>query len=305
MAVCKACGTENRNKAKFCRGCAAPLPPEPASARGGVLPEHICPTCKVRNSAKALFCQACGVPLVPPSVAFHPMPELPGGGSRQRVGVLLAGLVLVLAGLGTWWKLSHSNGSPSLAATAEATAPVPASTSPNGPATPAPAQATPASAVAPDAAATSPAPGDATHLSEAERLRLSLERLEREDKERTAALEQRRVAMAAEQQRRAELARRRAEAAAAAAAAAASHSASASSSSQPSTAATPAEAKTETAPPLAASAATVEAACAGSTNFFARDLCRIRECRKPSFASDPICVRFREMEEATRRKLAN
>src|SRR3990167_5580490 len=100
MAVCKACGTENRNKAKFCRGCAAPLPPEPASARGGVLPEHVCPTCKARNSAKALFCQACGVPLVPPSVAFLPMPELPGSGTRQRAGLLLVGGALVLAGLG-------------------------------------------------------------------------------------------------------------------------------------------------------------------------------------------------------------
>lgn len=304
MAVCKVCGTENRNKAKFCRGCAAPLPPD--AARGGVPPEHICPTCKVRNPAKALFCQACGVPLVPPSMAFHPMPELAGGGTRPRAGVLLVGLALVLAGLGTWWKLSHSNGSASLAATAEATAPVPASTSPNGPATPAPAQAqaTPTSAVVADPAATSPAPGDTTHLSEAERLRLSLERLEREDRERTAALEQRRAAMAAEQQRRAELAaRRRAEAAAAAAAAAASPAPTPASSPQTSTT-TQAAAKTEAAPP-AASAATVELACAGSTNFFARDLCRIRECRKPSFARDPICVRFREMEEASRRKLDN
>lgn len=304
MVVCKACGTENRNKAKFCRGCAAPLPPDAASARGGVLPEHICPTCKVRNSAKALFCQACGVPLVPPSMAFHPMPELAGGGTRPRAGVLLVGLALVLAGLGTWWKLSQSDGSASLAATTETTAPAPTSASANGPATPAPAQATPTSAVVADPAATSPAPGDATHLSEAERLRLSLERLEREDRERTAALEQRRVAMAAEQQRRAELAaRRRAEAAAAAAAAAASSAPTPASSPQTSTT-TQAAAKTEAAPP-AASAATVELACAGSTNFFARDLCRIRECRKPSFARDPICVRFREMEEASRRKLDN
>lgn len=305
MVVCKACGTENRNKAKFCRGCAAPLPPDAASARGGVLPEHICPTCKVRNSAKALFCQACGVPLVPPSMAFHPMPELAGGGTRPRAGVLLVGLALVLAGLGTWWKLSHSDGSASLAATTETTAPAPTSTSANGPATPAPAQATPTSAVVADPAATSPAPGDATHLSEAERLRLSLERLEREDRERTAALEQRRAAMAAEQQRRAELARRRAEAAAAAAAAASSQAPTPAASPQPSMATAQAGAKTEAAAPPAASAATVELACAGSTNFFTRDLCRIRECRKPSFASDPICVRFREMEEASRRKLAN
>src|SRR3990167_2471363 len=205
MAVCKACGTENRNKAKFCRGCAAPLPPEPASARGGVLPEHVCPTCKARNSAKALFCQACGVPLVPPSVAFHPMPELPGSGPRQRAGLLLVGVALVLAGLGTWWKLSHTSDPASLAATPEAT--VPAAPA-NGPAPPAPAP-TPEPAV-PDLATASTAPGSETHLSEAERLRLSLERLEREDQARTAALAQQRAAMAAERQRRAQPAPRRA-----------------------------------------------------------------------------------------------
>jgi membrane protein involved in colicin uptake len=72
-----------------------------------------------------------------------------------------------------------------------------------------------------DLAGTSPAPGDAAHLSEAERLRLSLERLEREDRAHTAALEQQRAAAVAEQHRRAELARRRAEATAAATAAAA------------------------------------------------------------------------------------
>src|SRR3990167_1214012 len=298
MAVCKACGTENRNKAKFCRGCAAPLPPEPASARGGVLPEHVCPTCKARNSAKALFCQACGVPLVPPSVAFHPMPELPGSGPRQRAGLLLVGVALVLAGLGTWWKLSHTSDPASLAATPEAT--VPAAPA-NGPAPPAPAP-TPEPAV-PDLATASTAPGSETHLSEAERLRLSLERLEREDQARTAALAQQRAAMAAERQRRAGRPGRRAEAPAAAAATAPPTPAPASSS--PPAAATPAEAKTETTPPPAASAATVELACAGSSNFFTRDLCRIRECRKPSFARDPICVGFREMEEAPRRKLAN
>ena len=286
MAVCKACGTENRNKAKFCRGCAAPLPPEAASTRGGVPPDHVCPTCKVRNPAKARFCQACGVPLVPPSVAFHPMPELPGNGTRPRAGLLLVGVVLVLASLGTWWKLSNTSDAASLVAAPEATVPAPA----NEPAAPAPAP-TPEPTV-PDLATASTAPGSETHLSEAERLRLSLERLEREDRARTAALEQQRAAMAAEQQRRAELARRRAEATAAAAAAASTPAPA--SSSQPATAAQ-AEAKTEAAPPPAASAATVELACADSTNFFTRDLCRIRECRKPSFSRDPICVRFREM----------
>lgn len=219
------------------------------------------------------------------------MPALPAAGAATRK-VVLWGLVLVLAGAGTWWKLSHTSGSASQAATPEATAPAPA----NGPAALAPAQtqAAPTGFVTVDHADTLPAPGDAAHLSEAERLRLSLERLEREDRARTAALEQQRAAAAAEQHRRAELARRRAEATAAATAAAAASAA---------PAATPAVATTgAAAPPVApaAPAATVELACAGSSNFFTRDLCRLRECGKASFARDPTCVRFREMEEARR-----
>ena len=50
---------------------------------------------------------------------------------------------------------------------------------------------------------------------------------------------------------------------------------------------------------------TVEAVCAGSSNFFTRGLCRLREWGKASFAGDPAFVRFREMEEARRRDLAN
>jgi hypothetical protein len=46
----------------------------------------------------------------------------------------------------------------------------------------------------------------------------------------------------------------------------------------------------------------VDQVCAGSGNFLARDFCRIRECGKPSFASDPVCVRFRQMDEARRQQ---
>jgi hypothetical protein len=229
------------------------------------------------------------------------MPALPAAGAAKRK-VVLWGLVLVLAGVGTWWKLSHTSGSASRAATPEATAPASA----NGPAALAPAQtqAAPGEFVTVDLAGTSPAPGDAAHLTEAERLRLSLERLEREDRAHTAALEQQRAAAAAEQHRRAELARRRAEATAAAAAAtAASPSPTPATSPQPPVA-TQAVAKTEAVAPAAAPAATVELACAGSSNFFTRDLCRLRECGKASFARDPTCVRFREMEEARRSAFA-
>lgn len=52
------------------------------------------------------------------------------------------------------------------------------------------------------------------------------------------------------------------------------------------------------------SGASVERACAQATNFVARDLCRIEACRKPSNASDPICVWYRKLEEERRSKTA-
>ncbi|HRU39507.1 MAG TPA: zinc-ribbon domain-containing protein, partial [Candidatus Goldiibacteriota bacterium] len=33
MRICKACGAENRDEAKFCRGCGSPLPQVKAPAR--------------------------------------------------------------------------------------------------------------------------------------------------------------------------------------------------------------------------------------------------------------------------------
>lgn len=303
MVVCQACGAENRDRARFCRGCTAPLAPVAvphAARRRARSSKPVCPACQTNNPADARFCQACGVPLLPASASHRSMPALPAAGAAKRK-VVLWGLVLVLAGAGTWWKLNHTSGSASRAATPEATAFAPA----NGPAAlvPAQTQATPGGFVTVDLAGTSPAPGDVAHLSEAERLRLSLERLEREDRARTAALEQQRAATAAEQHRRAELARRRAEATAAATAAAAPAAPTAASPPQPPVA-MPAGATTGAAAPPAAPAATVELACAGSSNFFTRDLCRLRECGKASFSRDPTCVRFREMEEARRSALA-
>ena len=64
-------------------------------------------------------------------------------------------------------------------------------------------------------------------------------------------------------------------------------------------AAKPAAAAAPAAAP-ASTGATVDQVCAGSGNFLARDFCRMRECGKPSFASDPVCVRFRQMDEARR-----
>lgn len=54
--------------------------------------------------------------------------------------------------------------------------------------------------------------------------------------------------------------------------------------------------------PAPAPVASVDQRCAGSANFIARDVCRIRACGNPALAGDPVCVRFREMEEANRNR---
>ena len=55
--------------------------------------------------------------------------------------------------------------------------------------------------------------------------------------------------------------------------------------------------------PVPAPAQTVEQTCADSSNFLSRDLCRVRACRNPAVAGDPVCVRFREMEAANRSRM--
>lgn len=50
----------------------------------------------------------------------------------------------------------------------------------------------------------------------------------------------------------------------------------------------------------AAPVLTVSRICDQAGNFFAREVCRLRECNKASHASDPICVNFRRMEENNR-----
>jgi hypothetical protein len=45
--------------------------------------------------------------------------------------------------------------------------------------------------------------------------------------------------------------------------------------------------------------------CAGSSNFIARDLCRVKACSDAANTSDPVCIRFRQMEEANRREPSN
>lgn len=68
MQTCPQCNATNRDEAKFCASCGAPLeapqspepvegPPAQAEAR------PLCPSCGAENEADAKFCEACGAAL--------------------------------------------------------------------------------------------------------------------------------------------------------------------------------------------------------------------------------------------------
>ena len=61
--ICKNCGTENRDTAKFCMGCGAKLelPATPAPEEKSIF----CATCGTQNSGTASFCKNCGTALKP------------------------------------------------------------------------------------------------------------------------------------------------------------------------------------------------------------------------------------------------
>jgi hypothetical protein len=49
----------------------------------------------------------------------------------------------------------------------------------------------------------------------------------------------------------------------------------------------------------------VDQICADRGNFLTRDICRIQACGNPALASDPVCVRFRQMEQANRNRVGD
>src|SRR5215471_2605848 len=79
---CPRCGGDNREGAKFCNGCAAPLPLR-------------CPACGTANRPGAKFCDACAAPLATP-------PAVTGGqGSDAGTTRVLAGHPLAMSLSGT------------------------------------------------------------------------------------------------------------------------------------------------------------------------------------------------------------
>jgi len=256
--VCPSCGVENRDKARFCLGCAAPLDrpveaPESPTAR---------PSRRRRPESTPVVVKAHGAP---------------GRGGALKAGGL-AVLVLIAALTGGWLM----GRSPATVASTAPQAQVSATAQPMPVNVVQPVVASPVP-VASETVVPAPSPAA---LSAAERLRESVEGLAQRDRAHQLELAQQRAKIARELQR-AEEARRRIEEPPV---------------SRPSTAESASSTPTQVTAPMAAPAATVDQACAGSGNFFARDICRIRECSKPSFASDAVCLRFRQMDEARRQQ---
>ena len=277
--VCPSCGKENRDQARFCRGCARPLDrPGGDAASDEVARERANRALRRARRRKR------------------------SGESAERpawwrwAGAMTAGVLVLAAG---WWLGAHQSTPAPVQAAPLAGAPVasPSATPTAGTAAPATAPQTATEPVGADAAS----PNTPEAAAAVDRLRHSVELLEQQDRERAAAQAAQRQKLALAQKRQ-EDARRRAEATSAAAPSA--HAAA------PETPAVATSAPAAPAPVAAAAAAPsatrpaagVDQLCADSGNVLARDFCRIRECGKAVFANDPVCVRFRQMDEARRRE---
>lgn len=298
MAVCIACGTDNRDKALFCRGCAtsmvalagstaasAAAPSAAAEDTASRGPTQTCPACQAKNSLVATSCKSCRASLVPDMVApAKAIPVSVAPSSSNAKLVVLVSLALLTTAVGAWWWSSQDATSAPVAVEA---VPVVAQTtglgSNFGAGIPA---ASKDDLVDADAVSVAAAEEQATRIKQqaaavasADRARRIRERREKEARD-LAAAEQVRAAQAREQQQ-AEQARRRAEEAERQKAAEAT-----------------ALAAAQPARPIQ----TVDMICASSTNFIAREVCRTRECKSPAFTRDPVCVRFREVEAANTRQ---
>lgn len=298
MAVCIACGTDNRDKALFCRGCATSMvalagssaaTTAPSSAKAEEMapkgPTQACPACQAKNPLVATSCKTCGASLVPDMVAkTKTIPASVAPSNSNAKLVVMISLALVTTAVGAWW-WSAQDATPAPAAVASA--PVVAQTTGLGTSFGASIDAASKDdLVGADAVSVAAAEEQAARIKQqaaavasADRARRIRERREKEARE-LAAAEQVRAAQAREQQQ-AEQARRRAE-----------------------------EVARQKAAEVAALAAaqpvrpvqTVDMICESSANFIAREMCRARECKSPAFTRDPVCVRFREVEAANTRQ---
>jgi hypothetical protein len=295
MAICEACGTENRDKARFCIGCAkALLPladaanaaPVTAAAVPAVRRMQACPVCQAANPLAATVCQSCRASLVPDLA--RPLLAASAPSPRGMAFKATGALALMLVAVAVWW-VGGSGGAghwPGADGAAVASRSALSDAQPVGlavavsataaplPAPPATEPATPLERSAEEKAVAEAARAQRTAAAQTRREQVARERAATEAQARaTRALEQQRADEAARQQAAAEAAER--------------------------------ARATAAAPPPVPVVNTVEQTCAGSGNFFSREVCRIRACQAPAFGSDPVCVRFRELEESSRSAAPN
>ena len=268
MAVCAACGAENRDKAKFCKGCAQALVSLAASASAAVpapVPRGLaCPACQATNRRSAKSCQSCGAQLGA---------SLPGTAAstgvvvaRRRWGWIIGPALLVAIGA-AWWAQAQHPAAPYV--------PVGA---------PVVAQQEPAAVqrvqVTTTAALPVPAVAEALLPSEVPPRPVPVKK-----EPKSAKASNPRGSAQAERQ-------------------------SPPATPQPEPAATQADglprpSGSGESDRVPAATASVDQQCADRSNFIARDICRIRACNDAARAADPVCVRFRQMEEANRQRQQN
>lgn len=300
MAFCGVCGTENRDKARFCMGCAKALAPSAdaalvAGGGGGASsapgPVQTCLACQTHNPLAATVCKSCRGSLVPDLA--KPAPQSNAAASRGMPFKTMGAVGLCLAAALVWWS-GVIQGAGNLPAQALAAA-VSRSASPEAEQS---VRVGAAATLSGAAAASFDGPvavavptvrsaeeRAASENARAKRQAAAQVRREQAARDRTAAEEQARVAKAREQQRVDAVVRQQA----------------ASEATQQARAAR----VTLQPPPPARVVKTVEQACASSGNFFSREVCRLRSCGDAAFAGDPVCVRFQEMEAANRRAVGN
>jgi hypothetical protein len=302
--ICARCGAESRDEARMCVGCGGSNFKLASKLRRPPLVVP-CPTCKRLNRPGTQLCVKCGTDLISAAAMTGPAPlpaavprsrepdaerqvaeavELPdwvhAPASRPRSGILIAAIAVagIVVAAAAWFAIGREAPEPDLELDADATAP-PLADQPGTPAA-APSRS-PGDAVQASGRPAPAPPGTAVgatpNAGESARARQAREKQEREARARTAL----------EQQHAADQERLQAEAAG------------------PQAAAAPPPPPVAAAAPPAAPAVppqTVSQIC-GGRNPIAEQLCQLRECGNTGHAGDPVCIRFRELEESSNRRV--
>ena len=257
MTVCAACGTENRDKARYCRGCAQPLLPQTPNAQPAAA--EPAPRKKRRRPVEGAA-----------SASGTPWWKRPAAGWIVAVGLAAGGWLL-------WPSPAPVRVAPAPAA---APVPVPSTTSTLS----LPSQSAPALSVAGAMPGTTTAAGPSMATPPATPPVATAPPVRSSVAERAASPPPRPPKP-----------RPKAEPPATAADTATT---------APAASAAPVPVATPPASPAAPTRGqTVDERCADRGNFFTRDVCRVQACRNPALAGDPVCVRFREMEELNRQRI--